>query len=89
MGATWGMIYSHYIDDNGDSQIIALTMATMATMGVAAKQHPVIQTGDNLYNALMTPRGNTKFIKDLKRRIGVNKAQDVFKLMDYDTGEDE
>lgn len=84
MGATWRMVHDHYVDDKGESQLMSIFAATAATGGVAAQEHPVISTVKNLLDAAETPHGNTKWVKDLRRRIGIQKAQDVFKLMGYD-----
>lgn len=88
MGATWKMVHDHYVDDKGESQLMSIFAATAATAGVAAQEHPVISTVKNILDAAETPHGNTKWVKDLRRRIGVQKAQDVFKLMGYDIGDD-
>lgn len=88
MGATWRMVHDHYVDDKGESQLMSIFAASAATAGVAAKEHPVISTASNLLDAVKSPSGNTKWVKDLRRRIGVQKAQDVFKLMGYDIGDD-
>lgn len=89
MGATWKVVHDHYVDDKDESQMMAIFAATAATAGVAAKQHPVINTVMNASEAIQTPHGNTKWIQDLRRRVGVQKAQDVLKLMGYDVGDDE
>lgn len=83
MGATWRIVYDHYIDDKGESQLSAIIKATAATGGVAAEQHPVINTTSKVNEAIKAPYGTDKFSKDLKRRIGITKAEDVFKLMGY------
>lgn len=89
MGATWGVTYNHYIDDKGESQLMSIFAASAATAGVAAKQHPVINTASNINEAMKSPHGNTKFVRDLKRRVGVNKATDVLKLMGYEIDDSE
>lgn len=89
MGATWKVVHDHYVDDKDESQMMAIFAATAATAGVAAKQHPVINTVMNASEAIQTPHGNTKWVQDLRRRVGVQKAQDVLKLMGYDVGDDE
>lgn len=88
MGATWNMVHDHYVDDKGESQMMSIFAATFATAGVAAKEHPVISTALNIGDAIQTPHGNTKWVQDLRRRIGIQKAQDVFRLMGYDIGSD-
>jgi hypothetical protein len=88
MGATWNMVYNHYIDDKGESQMMSIFAASAATAGAAAQEHPVVSTASSILDAIKTPHGNTKWVQDLRRRIGVQKAQDVFKMMGYDIGDD-
>jgi hypothetical protein len=87
MGATWGIVYSHYIKDKGASQIEALTAATAATAGSMIKSVPSAEEGMKVGGALTNPGEGKKFVTDLKRRVGIDKTksaiENVQNLMGY------
>lgn len=83
MGATWGMVYNHYIDDKGATQLEAMMYATGATIGAMAEGLPTIKEGEKMAEAIQSPGGMKSFGKDLKRRVGVGKAFSLFNLMGY------
>lgn len=83
MGATWRIVHDHYVEDKDYGSVMAHMIAAASVAGAAAQQHPVISAASNIKEAITTPQGNEKFNKDLKRRIGVNKATDLLKLMGY------
>ncbi len=88
MGGTWKTVYSHYINDKGASQMKALSAATAATAGAALESVPTAEMAAKAYEAAKTPGGGEKFIKDLKRRVGVDKATNLAKLMGYQSTEE-
>lgn len=83
MGATWKTVYDHFIDDKGASQMEALAKATAATAGGAAESVPTLKEAANIYEATQTPYGGAKFVKDLKNRVGLGKAQSLLQMMGY------
>jgi hypothetical protein len=87
MGATWRTVYDHFIDDKGASQMEALAKATAATAGAATESIPTLQAAAKIYEATQTPYAGAKWIKDLKRRVGIDKGANLLKMMGY--GDDE
>lgn len=89
MGATWRVVYDHFIDDKGASQMEALTKASAATVGAATESIPTLQAGVKLFEATQTPAAGEKWVKDLKRRVGLEKGSNLLQMMGYgdsDTG---
>jgi ribosomal protein L19E len=89
MGATWGIVHDHYVDDKGESQTDAILRGTYATGGAIAEGIPTVKQISNVKEAITTPQGEDKFIKDFKIRVGVQKAKDAAKLMGYNLDNDE
>jgi len=83
MGATWKIIYDHYIDDKGATQIEALSAASAATAGSMSEGIPTIKEGSKIYEAIRTPGGGKSFVKDFRRRVGVDKSTSLLQLMGY------
>ncbi|MEI7509105.1 MAG: hypothetical protein WCJ62_06530 [Flavobacterium sp.] len=88
MGSTWGMIYNHYIDDKGASQMQAIAAATAGVAGSVIEHIPTAQLGIRIYEATKDEYGGKKFMKDLTQRVGINKAKLVGELMGYNFEEE-
>lgn len=88
-GATWGIVKNHFMEDKGATFTDAMLKAAYATAGATADQIPTIKMASSAKEAITTPYGEEKFIKDFKRRVGVKKVQDVVKLMGYNVDEDD
>lgn len=84
MGATWRTVHDHFIHgESKGSQLDAIYKATMATGGAALESAPSLEEGGKLYDALTTPYGGDKFVKDLKQRVGIGKAFNLLNAMGY------
>jgi len=76
VGATWAIVYNRYLKE-GNSNAMAAAMATAANIGNYADMEPIISETGKLYDAIKTPGGLKKFGDDLKRRVGVDKAEKI------------
>lgn len=83
MGATWKIVYDHFIDDKGASQMEALAKATAATAGAATESIPTLQAAAKIYEAIQTPAAGEKWVKDLKKRVGIEKGSNLLQMMGY------
>lgn len=83
MGATWRTVHDHYIKDKGASQMEAIAKATAATGGAALEQIPSLEQGVKAVEALQSSAAGEKWIKDLKKRIGIGKATSLLQMMGY------
>ncbi|MCW3111364.1 MAG: hypothetical protein JWQ09_5870 [Segetibacter sp.] len=88
-GATWSMIYNHYRNDSDETISGSFMKAGFGTTEAISEQVPSIKSVFDLKEAGTTSHGEEKYIKNLKRRIGINKVKDLSKLMGYNIGDDD
>lgn len=83
MGATWGVTYHHFVKAKGNTEADAIAKGVAATTGAFLKQIPAIDVASKTVEATQNEYGGKKFVKDLKRRVGVNKGLDLLGRMGY------
>lgn len=88
-GATWQMIYDRYRNDKDESLVSSFAKAGFGTSEALAEKVPSVKAAFDLKEAGTTSYGEEKYIKNLKRRVGINKFQDLSKLAGYNLGDED
>jgi hypothetical protein len=84
VGATYSIVYNHFNKGKKYSRAESTLVALAATGGVILDQIPVVKTGVEMVEATQNSSSGKKIVKNFKRRISVEKASDVFKVMGYE-----